>query len=736
MMTSKKFAQVAIDSPLRQLFDYQIPSEFEHIEPGTRVLVPFGQRKVVGIIIHLTHESNINLARIKNIHSVLDQQAVFDQESFSLIKWATRYYHFPLGAGLFSALPPALRKANQSTRIDGENTWMISPDAMLAELSRAPKQAEIFAWLTKQANEVTATMLNTQFPNSHSAIHALETRGFINKQSATNDSPHIEQVNPVAIKLTNEQQTACKCITQSIDEFNVTLLEGVTGSGKTEVYFSAISHILSRNAYAQVLILVPEIGLTPQLHDRLIDYFGINIGLLHSNTSAKQRKLTWLKIAKGDIRIILGTRLAVFTPIPHLALIIIDEEHDASLKQQEGFLYHARDVAIYRAKQMNIPIVLGSATPSFESLHNSQLKKYSHAQLQKRALSSDMPDIELVDMRAEPAVAPLSTPLLRAMSKHLSAGQQVILFLNRRGYSPALLCHDCGWVAQCDRCDANMTYHSQSNQLICHHCERTRRKHAVCPQCHSTNLIMLGHGTQRIEETLLKEFKQYSVVRLDRDVTRRKGLLETILKEIRQHKHHIIIGTQILSKGHDFPNVSLVGILDIDYGIHSADFRALERNAQLLVQVAGRSGRRETKGHVIVQTHTPDHPLLSTLVKYGYSSFAKQALALRSEWKLPPYTYHIAIRARSHNSGDLLTFLDKAKSLSAQLLPDEITVQGPINASMEKKAGQYRAFILLTMNRRGIYTQHINDCLTQLDSLKAAKKVKWSIDVDPIDNFI
>lgn len=734
-MTSKKFAQVAIDSPLRQSFDYQIPHELNHLEIGCRVVVPFGQRKVVGIIVRIMRESSFDLKRIKNIHSALDAYPIFDQESYKLLTWACHYYHFPLGAGLFSALPPALRKASQNNQIELQTHWQISCSADEHALSRAPKQAQIFFWLKQQPCEIDTTKLNAKFPNSHSAIKALESRGFISKQVSRCNSTQTP-LKPSTLTLTQQQHNASQSIIDAINEFNVKLLEGVTGSGKTEVYFSVISHILSDNPQAQVLILVPEIGLTPQLQSRLIEQFGINIGLLHSNTTEKQRKHTWLNISQGNTRIILGTRLAVFTPIPHLALIIIDEEHDASFKQQEGFLYHARDVAIFRAKQKNIPIVLGSATPSFESLHNSHLKKFDHLYLTKRALSNHMPNIEFADMRTEAAGSLLSTPLRHAMQQHLAAGQQVILFLNRRGYSPAVLCHDCGWVAQCERCDANMTYHSQSQTLICHHCDSSRRIYECCPQCHSKNLLMIGHGTQRIEENLLTEFNGYSVVRLDRDVTKRKGRLENILNEIQQHKHHIIIGTQILSKGHDFPNVSLVGILDIDYGIHSSDFRALERSAQLLIQVAGRSGRRQTKGQVFVQTHTPDHPLLQTLVTTGYSAFAQQALALRKEWNLPPFSYHLAIRARCYNYQDLYTFLDQAKSLCAQSLPSDIAIQGPINAAMEKKAGQYRAFILLIMNQRGVFAKQIRHCLTQLDALTTGKKVKWSIDVDPIDNFI
>ena len=735
-MKQKSFAKVCIDSPLRKIFDYRIPDQLADINIGYRVLVPFGQRNIIGIVVGLTCTSDIASSRLKSIQTRLDNEAIFSRECFELIKWAARYYHYPLGAALFSALPPALRKTNGAEQ-NSEYAWQVI-DTKLDELKRAPKQASILKWLLEQSDPVIASELNKQFPNSHAAINALENRGCIKKilQTAcakTNFSQYRSANSQ--IKLNDEQNSACKQIATSLKQFNTFLLEGVTGSGKTEVYFNIIDKILTQDTDAQILVLVPEIGLTPQLHKRLSHHFAIDIALLHSNTSEKQRKQTWLDVSAGKVRIILGTRLAVFTPIPYLSLIIVDEEHDASLKQQESFLYHARDVAIYRAKQLDIPIVLGSATPSFESLHNAQVNKFDHLHLHQRAHETSLPKIHLADMRTENSSSILSNPLRQAMHRHLQDGHQVILFLNRRGYSPALLCHDCGWVANCERCDANMTYHSQNDRLICHHCDNSRGMYASCPQCGSNNLIMLGHGTQRIEEILKNEFNQYPAIRLDRDITRRKGALETILSEIQTKTYQVIIGTQILSKGHDFPDVSLVGILDIDYGIHSSDFRALERSAQLLIQVAGRSGRRQVQGEVYVQTHTPDHPLLQTLINHGYAKFAQQALQTRYEWKLPPFSHHIAIRARSQKQEDLFTFLNMIKALAMKQLAEVITVQGPITAAMEKKAGQFRAYVLLTTQQRGKFIQQIDELIAHIETRKETRAVRWSIDVDPIDNF-
>jgi primosomal protein N' (replication factor Y) len=733
-MTVKKFAQIGIDSPLRRLFDYRIPDSMIQLRPGCRVVVPFGKRSLVGIVVKLIDTPSIDASRLKTIQTALDDDAIFDAESFSLIRWAARYYQFPLGSALFNALPPGLRKSKHDEDSASIEFRWHTTNASSETLKRAPKQARLYAWIQQHPNGIEPKQLRDQFPGSSAIVKTLQQRGMIEQVEVIQlaNDPQILATN--SLQLTEDQSSVSDIILETLNQFAVHLLEGVTGSGKTEVYFSIISEAL-KSAEAQVLILVPEIGLTPQLYSRLEKHFGITIGLLHSNITEKQRKQTWLNIRKGEIRIILGTRLAVFTPIPHLKLIVVDEEHDASLKQQEGFVYHARDVAIYRAKQLSIPVVLGSATPSFESIHNTKLKKFQHLQLNKRVHSGLMPKIQFADMRTERAGSILSSPLCKAMHTHLQAGKQVILFLNRRGYAPALLCHDCGWVAKCTRCDANMTYHSNTNKLICHHCDSSKHKPAQCPQCASNNVIMVGHGTQRIEEVLSQQFPDYSAIRLDRDITRRKGSLEKILDEIHQLKQRIIIGTQILSKGHDFPDVSLVGILDIDYGIHSTDFRAMERSAQLLIQVAGRSGRRSTQGEVFVQTHTPDHPLLQTLLHNGYPAFATQALKSREEWKLPPYSHHIAIRARSQNNDDLFVFLENVASTARKMLPTEISIQGPIIPSMEKKAGQYRAFILLVADQRGLFSQSIEACLNHIETQAQTRKVRWSIDVDPIDNF-
>ena len=736
-MTAQTFAQVGIDTPVRKLFDYRVPTQLAHINAGMRVQVPFGRRKVVGVVMRLSHRSEVAIKLLKDIDQVLDTTPLLDRNSLTLIEWAASYYQHPIGAALFAALPPSLRKINRSTKSNQPTYHWISLNKKDINLSRAPKQAAILQYLIDHPTGLSATELNQHFPNSHAAMQGLEKRGLIERRviKEPKDNETIAQVcgsNPP--HLTKEQQLVSAKLCSNLDAFSVHLVEGVTGSGKTEVYFSVIEKVLA-NSSGQVLVLVPEIGLTPQLLVRLQNHFKLPIGLLHSNIRESERKETWLKISSGKLRIVLGTRLAVFTPMPALRLIVVDEEHDASLKQHEGFLYHARDVAIYRAQKLKIPIILGSATPSFESLHNVNTDKFKHHVLATRVHSSIMPAMHLVDMRTTRSGEILSAHLIRAMHAHLKRDGQVILFLNRRGYAPALLCHDCGWVAQCSRCDANMTYHARIAKIICHHCDSSSTEPKQCPMCSSNNLIAIGHGTQRIEEILSQQFSTYSQIRLDRDATRRKGNLEKILTEIRQHKHQIIIGTQMLSKGHDFPNVSLVGVLDVDYGIFSSDYRALERTAQLLIQVAGRSGRRNTAGEVFVQTHAPDHPLLNTLLNSGYATFAANAMESRATWKLPPYSYQIILRANSQKSQDVSQFLRRAKEIATNSLSDRINIAGPINASMEKKAGQFRACVLLAAEQRKEFGKQLDPWLDQLSKLPEARKVRWNIDVDPIEGI-
>ena len=731
----KEIAQVAIDTPVRTLFDYQIPEKLGELSIGMRVIVPFGRRRLLGIIVHLNEDTDVKPAILKKIEEVVDSSPLFDATSLHLIKWAASYYQHPIGQAIFSSLPPALRRVKQTQAANTTILYWVASEQPCESLKRAPRQLEIYRWLLEQSNGASQQEVLQAFPQCHALLKRLQARGLINAdyREVTRAEPTLPGPTK-SLALTDAQQRVYNQMSKTLSEFSTYLLEGVTGSGKTEIYFKLIQQVL-KQANAQVLIVVPEIGLTPQIYDRLCQYFSEPVGILHSNVHERERASTWQKIQSGKLRIVLGTRLAIFTPMPHLKLLVVDEEHDASLKQQEGFLYHARDVAIYRACQLNIPIILASATPSFESLSNARAKKYHHLQLLSRVHAADLPSMQLVDMRTEKAAAIISTPLRIAMQKHLAQGNQVILFLNRRGYAPALVCHECGWSAQCPHCDINMTLHAHKNKLICHHCDYSEATPATCPSCHADEFIPVGHGTQRVEEVLQQYFPDHEVIRLDRDATRKKGYLQDAINGIQQNKYQIILGTQMLSKGHDFSAVSLVGVLDIDYGIYSSDFRALEKTAQLLIQVAGRSGRRQQQGEVLVQTHAPDHPMLNTLLSVGYPAFADAALQMREQLKLPPYSYQASLRVRAASQQQAFDFLHHAKKLATNTFSKDIQILGPASANMEKRAGQYRAFITLVSAHRKPLTQGQSSWLDKIDQIKTHRSLHWSIDVDPIDNF-
>ena len=730
-MKSEQFAQVAINTPLRSVFDYRIPDTSHKPAVGARVLVPFGKRQVVGVVMRLTLDSQVAPSALKSISELIDDTPLFDAQSLQLIEWAAAYYQCPIGVAVFAAIPPGLRKAIPASIQNETITRYYALEGTVS--ARAHKQQAIHTWLQNHPGQ-NQTQIEKQFPGSKPSLKRLQEQNLLKVKTQIVAHTHTVKPSP-PVTLNTEQSAAVQAIECKLNTYQVSLLEGVTGSGKTEVYFSIIKQVLAQNEFAQILILVPEIGLAPQLLTRITTEFNVAVGALHSNLNEGERKNTWLKIRAGQIDIIIGTRLAVFTPIPNLKLIVVDEEHDVSLKQQEGFMYNARDLAIYRAKLHNVPIILGSATPSFESLHNVTKKKYQHLILTQRAQSTAMPKMHLVDMRNESAKNILSSELRHKMQTHLEQGKQVILFLNRRGYAPALICHECGWVADCSRCDANMTFHSSQQKLICHHCDRTTPVPKTCSNCGSDALIPIGHGTQRVEEVVAKDFAAYSSIRLDRDISQKKGQLESAFKAIKNKEYQIILGTQLLSKGHDFPEVTLVGVLDIDYGIYSADFRALERTAQLLTQVAGRSGRRQQQGEVIVQTHAPEHPMLNILLDSGYATFAKLALNTRREFGLPPYQHQLALRARAPSAQTVFDFLHQAKRSTCKFFNQDIHVIGPMSAVMEKKAGQHRAYLMLTSEQRNTLNPKLNSWLEDVEKLPEAKKVRWTIDVDPLDNF-
>lgn len=535
-----------------------------------------------------------------------------------------------------------------------------------------------------------------------------------------------------SIQLNKEQQEAVNSIDIN-NSFKVFLLDGVTGSGKTEVYLRVIEKIINNGR--QALVLVPEISLTPQTVARFQSRFSTHVAVLHSRLTDRERLNAWLMAKQNLAPIIIGTRSAVFVPLPKLGIIILDEEHDLSFQQQSGLRYSARNVAIIRGKLENVPVILGSATPSLESLYNAQRKHYTRLQLPERAGIAIHPSFHVIDMRNQKLVEGLAAKLIQEMKRHLQQRGQILLFLNRRGYSPTLLCHNCGFVVECSRCDVPMTLHRKPHYLHCHHCGATKPVYKTCPECSNDQLIPLGLGTERVEETIKDVFPEASLLRIDRDTASRKDSMHKMLNDIRDNKCQILIGTQMLAKGHHFPNVTMVAILNVDSGLLSSDFRAQEHIAQLIIQVAGRAGRAEKPGEVYIQTHNPNHPLLLKLINHGYYNFAVENLIERRNANLPPFIYFALIRAEAKTKTMALQFLEQLRDKTKKLVTTNVKLLGPIPAPMQRKAGYYRAQLLMNSKNRSALHSLLDLLVQQAETLKLSRKVRWSLDVDPVDMF-
>lgn len=538
-------------------------------------------------------------------------------------------------------------------------------------------------------------------------------------------------VKPSRISLTPAQALAVKAIEQHLTRFQTYLLYGITGSGKTEVYLKLIHSVLAQGK--QVLVLIPEIGLTPQTLERFQHFFNIPITTIHSHKSEKERAFAWHSAKHGQAPLVIGTRSAVFTPFPNLGLIVVDEEHDLSFKQQSGLRYSARDTAVRRAQLENIPIILGSATPSLESYYNAEQKRYQLLTLNERVGNARLPTFTMIDCRKQPLRHGFSNTLLKYIQQHLTKKQQVLIFLNRRGYAPTLLCHECGWVAQCSRCDSRLTLHKHKQQLRCHHCGQQQSIPDICGECSQAKLLTLGTGTERLEQTLTEQFPNITITRIDRDTTRRKQAMQEKLTTIQQGVSQILIGTQMLAKGHHFPNVTLVAIIDVDSALFSTDFRASEQLAQLIVQVSGRAGRADKPGQVIIQTHQPEHPLLKNLVNHDYLQFMQQSLQERKQAHLPPYHYMALIRAEAVNTTAPLTFLQQVQKHLQSSTKNNVDSWGPVPAPRERLAGRYRYQLLLVSSQRKFLHRAIHEARQFMTENKSKRSVRWSIDVDPQD---
>ena len=731
-MSNSVIIKVAVAAPLFSLFDY-LPTETTstaQLLPGCRVRVPFGRSKRIGVIWEICdHDDTTPPSHtLKTIAEILDATPLLDEYERHFLSWCAGYYHHPIGEVVSAALPTRLRRSKQPGPTL-EQGWRVTATAISADDFRsAPVQQRIIKRLLETKQGLTDIQLTTLDGEIRPALKRLQQKGVIERcdmPPMLTRSSHDKRVT-----LSPEQQQAVGAI-NAVNGFSTLLLDGITGSGKTEVYLHAAEPVISRGR--QVLVLVPEIALTPQLLRRFQRGIDGVVAVSHSALSSGDRERTWMQAQKGEADLLIGTRSAIFTPMPRLGLIIIDEEHDISFKQQQGFRYSARDLAVMKAKQRNIPVVLGSATPSLETMHNSLKERYQWLKLRQRAGKAKPPQIGLIDIRAQRLRAGICSDLIKSIREEIDKDHQVILFLNRRGYAPQLTCHACGWIAECSHCDARMTWHQKLNRLWCHHCGCQHAKPERCPDCGAReSMIYQGQGTERVEEYLSEVFPSIPVIRIDRDSTRRKGSLEKALQQVNDSGACILVGTQMLAKGHDFPRVTLVGILNADQGLLNPDFRSPERTAQLLLQVSGRAGRAEKPGKVLIQTRHPHDPLLETLLHKGYEAFSREELAQRQHAQLPPFAHQVLIRAQGTDSKQVQQFLQFAMTQAPQLLP-HIELWGPTPALIERKAGYYRWHLLLQTDNRRVLHQQLKEWLAWLRQQPQARRIRWTVDVDPVE---
>jgi primosomal protein N' (replication factor Y) len=725
--------QVALDTPLRRVFDYRLQAlpagaATALPKPGVRVEVPFGRRRLIGILVAVAATSGVPENKLRTAIAVLDTEPVFDPVTFGLLLWAAEYYHHPIGEVFAAALPASLR-AGHATRSKLE-FWSLTPGGR-AELQRpgsrrGPQLRALLAWLghsERQPGDAIPQAFRT------AQLRALAARGWIEAlpfaASATSTAP-----KPTDLVLSATQAHVVGQIIATLGQFAAHLLYGVTGSGKTEVYLRSIAEAVVRGG--QALVLVPEIALTPQLVARFEERFGAGVAVLHSGLAGLTRRDSWRAAHAGTANIVIGTRSAVFASLPRLALIIVDEEHDASYKQHEGFRYSARDLAVLRAQRAGVPIVLGSATPSLESMENAAQGRYSQLLLPQRAGAARAPRMTLVDLKKHASEQGLSQPVLQSIGQHLQTGGQIIVFLNRRGYAPTLFCRQCGWVASCAHCDARMTLHLRAAELRCHHCGAHSKVPLRCASC-DTSLNPVGQGTERVEETLQRLFPQAPLARLDRDTASLRGGLEAVLNQVHSGAARILVGTQMLTKGHHFPDVSLVVILDADQGLFATDYRATERLAQTIIQVSGRAGRASRPGEVMIQTAFPEHPLLQRLIDAGYDGFAESALEERREAAWPPFSRLALLRAEARDADRLDEFLRAAARRSVAYQADAIKVLGPASALIARRADHYRAHLLVESADRGALQRFLTRWIPEIEAAGIPSGLRWSLDVDPLE---
>ena len=727
-----KIARVAIDVPVNTLFDYR-GGDARVDDIGRLTLVPFGRKTTVGVIIDVVEQSGVPSRRLKNIFRVLRDAPALSGDDLDLLKFAAAYYHHAIGASIMNTLPALLRRIDAPRQGAAPNFALTAAGeaaAVDALPPRARVQRSVLA-LIKERRSLDRETIRGIAPSAMSALKQLTANGWISPIPTPAHSAHgpLEHVTGPIPVLTSEQSTAVQVIQSQLARFTPYVLHGVTGSGKTEVYLGVIDSVL--RSRRQILLLVPEIALTPQLEATIRNRFPtVPLVTLHSGLNERERLDRWLAARAGDARIVLGTRLAVFASMPELGLIIVDEEHDASLKQSEGLRYSARDLAVVRAQQREIPIVLGSATPALETYHNAVSGRYRLLTLSRR-INARAPHIECVNTRGERIADGLSRRLLEALAARLARKEQSLVFINRRGFAPVLLCRACGWLSGCHRCSANLVLHLPERRLHCHHCGHQVPVPTACPKCGNQALGPLGHGTQRVEGALRQHFPHANILRIDRDSTRRKLAWPTMRRQIENREVDILVGTQILAKGHDFVHLSLVGVINADSLLYNTDLRASERLYALLTQVAGRAGRGEIAGEVLIQSELPSHPLYLALRNQDYASFARSLLEERRQAGFPPYVYQALLRAEAPHIDTALAYLARAAGIG-RALSAEVTIYDPVPAAMARRAGRERAQLLAQAESRSLLQEFLTTWHAKL-SAEPSSPARWSLDVDPLE---
>ncbi len=719
--------RVALPVPLPQVFDYTAEDAGAE-DVGRCVKVPFGRGERTGLIVGLGDEAAVEAARLKAVLHIQRGVPPLPADWLELVGFVARYYHAPLGEVVALALPPGLRRADGVSDEDEDPLLGITAEGReaLAPGRRASRALTLLQALAEGAGPWRRSVIRAR--DGGEAVGELLRRGWL-EIVADPGARHEAGAQPLA---TPEQAAAVEVIVGAGMRFRPWLLHGVTGSGKTEVYLRLAAHALAQGR--QVLMLVPEIALTPQLEQRVAQRFAAaNVVSLHSALADGARSRGFVQALSGRADIVLGTRLAVFAPLPRLGLILVDEEHDASYKQQEGVRYSARDVAVWRARQRDVPVVLGSATPSLETWHHAKSERYALQTLSRRAVAATLPAVRCIDTRRIKLDEGLSPALHAAIAQRLVRGEQSLVFLNRRGYAPVLSCPSCGWVSRCPHCSANLVVHLADRRLRCHHCGCDGPIPHACPSCGDQDIQPFGRGTQRIEARLAELFPQARVLRVDRDAARTRSQWEKLLETIAAGEADILVGTQMMAKGHDFPKLTLVGVIGADASLHAADFRAPERLFQQLMQVGGRAGRGELPGEVLIQTEYPMHPLYLHLARHDFDAFARMALQERRAAGFPPFTHQAMLRADAPALEDAVEFLRHARRLAEERAPEGLRLYDPVPMRMTRLARRERAQLLVESDQRGPLQAFLADWAAVLYRQRTARELRWQLDVDPLE---